>query len=130
MIKNPVKGADIQQAAEVEDPVDELEAKARRRDILVEPEVLAEFYRERIPHWVHSGRQFEQWRQKAEKKQPQLLWLTQEYLMQHDAAHITEAAFPDTFEWQGISLPLSYQFDPSLEDDGVSIEVPVSMLRQ
>lgn len=124
------KGQFFQHNLQQLEAVDELEAKARRRDILVEPEVLAEFYRERIPLWVHSGRQFEQWRQKAEKKNPQLLWLTKEYLMQHDAAHITEAAFPDQFEWQGISLPLSYQFDPAREDDGVSIEVPVSLLRQ
>ncbi|MCX4029270.1 ATP-dependent RNA helicase HrpA [Spartinivicinus marinus] len=124
------KGQFFQHNLQLLEAVDELEAKARRRDILVEPEVLAAFYRERIPLWVHSGRQFEQWRQKAEKNNPQLLWLTKEYLMQHDAAHITEEAFPDQFEWQGISLPLSYQFDPAREDDGVSIAVPVSLLRQ
>ena len=109
--------------------VDELEAKSRRRDILVDPETLYAFYDERLPGYISNGATFEKWRKGAEHKQPQLLLLTKEYLMRHDAEQVTENRYPDRFKWEGLELPLSYHFAPGETDDGVTLTLPVQALR-
>lgn len=109
--------------------VDELEAKSRRRDILVDPETLYAFYDERLPDYISNGATFEKWRKGAEHKQPKLLYLTKEYLMRHDAEQVTESRYPDRFKWEGLELPLSYHFAPGENDDGVTLTLPVQALR-
>ncbi|SEI47044.1 ATP-dependent helicase HrpA [Allopseudospirillum japonicum] len=110
--------------------VHELEAKARRRDILVDDETLFEFYQARIPEHIHQGRSFERWRKQAEAKDAQILLLTQAYLMQRQAEEITVEAYPDEFLWQGVAYQLTYQFTPGEAADGVTLSTPASMLRQ
>ena len=109
--------------------VDELEAKSRRRDIMVDPETLFAFYDERLPDNIHNGSGFENWRKTAEKEQPKLLFLTREYLMRHDADQVTEKQYPDLLRWDGMELPLSYHFEPGAVDDGVTLTLPVQALR-
>ncbi|OED41404.1 ATP-dependent RNA helicase HrpA [Endozoicomonas sp. (ex Bugula neritina AB1)] len=109
--------------------VDELESKARRRDILVDPETLYAFYDERIPAQITNGAGFEKWRKGAEHKEPQLLYLTKDYLMKHDAEQVTENRYPDRFKWEGLELPLTYHFAPGEVDDGVTLTLPVQALR-
>ncbi len=109
--------------------VDELEAKARRRDIMVDPETLYAFYDERIPEGIVNGAGFEKWRREAERADPEQLLLTREYLMRHDADQVTEVRYPDRFRWEGLELPLSYHFVPGDADDGVTLTVPVQALR-
>ncbi|WP_419535253.1 ATP-dependent RNA helicase HrpA [Endozoicomonas sp.] len=109
--------------------VDELEAKSRRRDILVDSETLYHFYDELIPADICNGAGFEKWRKGAERQQPDLLHLTKDYLMQHDAEHVTVNRYPDRLRWEGLELPLSYHFAPGEPDDGVTLTVPVEALR-
>lgn len=107
-----------------------LEDKARKRDILVDDEVLYDFYASRIPEEICRGASFESWRKKQEAANPQLLLLTKEDLLARTADEITDAAFPDLLTWKGISWQLKYNFAPSQLDDGVSMQVPVAMLSQ
>lgn len=109
--------------------VDELEAKSRRRDILVDSETLFQFYDELVPADICGGASFEQWRKGAERQQPDLLHLTKEYLMKHDAGQVTVNRYPDRLRWEGLELPLSYHFAPGEVDDGVTLTVPVEALR-
>nr|WP_286196329.1 ATP-dependent RNA helicase HrpA [Thalassotalea sp. G20_0] len=111
------------------DEVDELEAKSRRRDILVDSDTLYHFYDALIPADICNGAGFEQWRKGAERQKPDLLHLTKDYLMQHEAEHITVNRYPDRFRWEGLELPLSYHFAPGEPDDGVTLTVPVEALR-
>ncbi|ACE83404.1 ATP-dependent RNA helicase HrpA [Cellvibrio japonicus] len=110
--------------------LDELESKARRRDILVDEQVIFDFYNERIPSHVVNWSGFESWRKKAEQQNPQLLYINRETLMRHGAGDITQAQFPNKLEWRGMEFPLSYHFEPGHPHDGVSIQVPVSLLHQ
>ncbi|MCP8899030.1 ATP-dependent RNA helicase HrpA [Gilvimarinus xylanilyticus] len=112
------------------DELEALEAKSRRRDILAEDETIYAFYDERIPAEVINRAGFEAWRKEAEQAQPDLLKIPRERLMQRAVTDITEAQFPETLEWQGISFPLSYHFSPGSDDDGVSVSVPVSLLHE
>ena len=110
--------------------LEELESKARRRDIVVDEQVIFDFYNERIPVHVVNLAGFEAWRKKAEQEKPKLLFLTREILMRHGASDITQAQFPNELEWRGMVFPLSYHFEPNHAFDGVSIHVPMSVLHQ
>ncbi|WP_281180404.1 ATP-dependent RNA helicase HrpA [Endozoicomonas ascidiicola] len=123
------KGPFQQHNLELIEEVDELEAKSRRRDILVDSETLYQFYDELIPAEISNGAGFEKWRRDVERKQPQILFLTKEYLMKHDAEHVTVNRYPDRFRFEGLELPLSYHFAPGEVDDGVTLTVPVEALR-
>lgn len=110
--------------------LEDLEAKARRRDIVVDEQVVFDFYNERIPESIVNLAGFESWRKKAEQENPKILFITRDVLMRHDADEITQAQFPNELEWRGMVFPLSYHFEPNHKDDGVSIHVPVSILHQ
>jgi len=110
--------------------LDDLEAKARRRDILADEQVIFEFYNEVIPEHVVNFAGFESWRKKAEQENPKILYISRETLMRHGALDITQAQFPNELEWRGMVFPLSYHFEPNHPEDGVSIHVPMSLLHQ
>jgi len=107
-----------------------LEAKSRRRDILVDEETLFAFYDERLPQDIYSGKAFEKWRRQVERDDPRLLFLDRETLMQHEADDITAKRFPETFNYEGLPLPLEYHFEPGHPADGVTVQVPLAALAQ
>jgi ATP-dependent helicase HrpA len=108
------------------DSAEELENRARRRDLVVDEETLVAFYEERIPAHVVSGRHFDTWYRKAKPA----LELTEEMVRTAQAAGIDAAAYPDHVEAGGLTLPLSYAFEPGKRDDGVTVDVPVAALHQ
>jgi ATP-dependent helicase HrpA len=110
--------------------VAELEHKARRQDVLVDPETIAAFYAERLPPDVATLAAFERWRVAAEAKEPKLLHLTREALMRHAAAAITEEQFPESLPMAGAKLPLKYRFAPGHPLDGLTVTVPLALLNQ
>ncbi|WP_104475951.1 ATP-dependent RNA helicase HrpA [Actinokineospora auranticolor] len=110
--------------------VEELEHRARRRDIMVDDETLFRFYDERIPAEVVSGRHFDTWWKKTRHEQPELLNFSKSMLVNDTARDISEQDFPDTLRQQGLSLPLSYRFEPGRADDGVTARVPIAVLNQ
>lgn len=127
--KNPrAKGEFYKHNLQQLEAVQTLEAKSRRRDILVDDEVLYRFYDELIPPHVNNLAGFEHWRKQAEKEMPGLLNIPRSLLMQHQAADITEAQFPDVLMMDGMELPLFYHFEPGHADDGVSVGVPATIL--
>lgn len=127
--KNPLNDFFTHQQQLLKD-LDDLEQKSRRRDILVDEQVLFDFYDERIPEKVINLAGFEAWRKTEEQKNPQLLFIERHHLMRHGADDVTEAQFPAELEWRGMVFPLSYHFEPGHKDDGVSIHVPVSVLHE
>lgn len=127
--KNPQNDFFVHQQTLLKE-LEDLESKARRRDIVVDEQVIFDFYNERIPESVVNLAGFEAWRKKAEHANPMLLFLTREVLMRHGAGEITQAQFPNELEWRGMVFPLSYHFEPNHAVDGVSIHVPMSVLHQ
>ena len=47
---------------ELIEEVEKLEAKSRRRDILVDEEILFDYYDQRVPKHIYNGKSFEKWR--------------------------------------------------------------------
>lgn len=110
--------------------VEEIEHKARRRDVLVDEQQLYEFYDSRIPETVGSGRDFETWYREQSKQESELLFLNKDALMSHTAEAVTSDAFPDFISCQGIRIALRYHFDPSHQADGVTAIIPLAALNQ
>jgi ATP-dependent helicase HrpA len=110
--------------------VEELEHKARRQDVLVDEELIYAFYDQQLPADVCSGFSCERWYREEVKKQPQLLLLTREELMRHEAAGITTAMFPKTLRMGGVDCAASYLHAPGDALDGVTVTVPLFVLNQ
>ena len=110
------------------DEIEKLESKSRRRDILVDDHTLYRFYDERIPEGICNLVLLDHWRKQVEAKQPKLLFLKHADLMQQ-RPEISTLEFPDEMALADTKLKLNYHFDPQHEDDGVSLNVPVSLLR-
>ena len=124
------KGKFFRHYGDLLEELEDLEAKSRRRDIVVDDEVVYRFFDERVPADIVNLAGFEKWRKQVEQKDPQLLFLPRELMMQQDASHVGEAQFPDSLTSGGIEYPLSYHFEPGSAEDGVSIQVPVGALHQ
>ena len=110
--------------------VEELEHKSRRQDVLVDDELIFAFYDQQIPADVCSGRLLEAWYRKEHQRQPQLLLLTREELMRHEAAGITTQAFPKTIRLGGTDCTATYLHEPGDARDGVTVTVPLFVLNQ
>ncbi len=110
--------------------VEELEHKSRRQDVLVDDELIHAFYDAQLPADVCSGYSLERWYREAVKAQPQLLVLSREELMRHEAAGITGRAFPKTLRLGGVDCPATYLHAPGDPKDGVTVAVPIYSLNQ
>ena len=107
---------------------EKLEIKTRKRNILVDNRVLYDFYDQRLPEYISSESDLLDFIRKNPRKS-ESLYLHREQLMQ-DEVNFREELYPDIFKVAGAELKLEYQFDPQHEDDGVSINVPVAILRE
>jgi ATP-dependent helicase HrpA len=110
--------------------IEELEHKARRQDVLVEPEDIVAFFAGIVPPGIHDRATFERWRAAEEAKSPRTLFLTREALMRHRAKDITEEQFPKTLDVAGNALALRYRFEPGHAEDGITLAVPLALLNQ
>ncbi|KQQ66463.1 ATP-dependent RNA helicase HrpA [Pseudomonas sp. Leaf127] len=109
--------------------LDELEAKARRRDILADEETLYGFYDARLPAEVHQTATFDSWYRVHSQKDPQLLIMREEDVLAREASEVTAAQYPDTLRLGELTLPLTYHFEPNHPRDGVTLRVPAPLLQ-
>ncbi|WP_394238220.1 ATP-dependent RNA helicase HrpA [Pseudomonas anguilliseptica] len=110
--------------------LDELEAKARRRDILADEETLFAYYEARLPANIYQSATFDSWYKTESAKNSQLLIMREEDVLARDAKEVTAAQYPDTLRLGELTLPLSYHFEPNHPRDGVTLRVPAPLLPQ
>ncbi|MGW9467193.1 ATP-dependent RNA helicase HrpA [Cellulosimicrobium funkei] len=108
---------------------EELEARSRQRGLVVDDDVLFDFYDERVPDDVVSAAHFDRWWKTAQRRDPDLLTFTLEQLVP-DAEQVDTSQFPETWPQGELTLPLTYQFQPGTEADGVTVHVPISVLNR
>ncbi|MCS3427018.1 ATP-dependent RNA helicase HrpA [Leucobacter aridicollis] len=106
----------------------QLEERTRRRDILDGDEAVFEFYDARIPKDVASTRDFEGWWKAKRSEDPQYLHLKREDLLEEESVEVDEAEYPRQWQHGDQSLKLKYRFDPTSDDDGVTVNVPLPLL--
>ena len=112
---------------------EELEHRARRRDIVVDEHTLFDFYDARVGAEVVSGAHFDQWWKQTRREQPELLTFDPAMLTHDTAGQIREADYPETWQSgaaEGLTFPISYHFEPGAADDGLTIDVPVATLNR
>jgi len=110
--------------------VEELQARARRRDLLVDDEVLFAFYDARIPAEVVSARHFDAWWKRERRTRPDLLDLSLNDLVTPEAEEIAEEANPLTWANGRFTFNLTYRFEPGTPDDGATVHIPLAVLNQ
>ena len=112
---------------------EELEHRARRRDIVVDEQTLFDFYDARVGADVVSGQHFDQWWKRARQKRADLLTFDPAMLTHDTADQVRQLDFPT--QWHdsdeaGLTFPISYHFEPGAADDGLTIDVPVATLNR
>ncbi len=106
-----------------------LESRLRRRDLLADEQVLFEFYAERLPGDCYTQRHLQSWIKKNPEVDGQLR-CPRDLLQLREPDADAEAAFPQNLQWEELSLPLTYQFEPGGDADGVSVTLPVALLNR
>lgn len=134
-IREALVGGEIQSRAKclaantrLLEQLDELEAKARRRDILADEETLYGYYEARLPAEIHQTATFDSWYRVTSQQDPQLLIMREEDVLAREASEVTAAQYPDTLRLGDLSLALSYHFEPNHPRDGVTVRVPAPLL--
>jgi ATP-dependent helicase HrpA len=109
--------------------IEKLESMSRKRDILVDAYTIFRFYDALLPETIAGAVDLDTWRKQIEMTSPKLLYLDKPTLMKQEPG-LSEALYPNQIEIAETRLKLDYHFDPQHEDDGVSVKVPVALLRQ
>ncbi|MEV6616566.1 ATP-dependent RNA helicase HrpA [Streptomyces sp. NPDC051051] len=110
--------------------VEELEHRARRRDIVVDDETLYDFYDRRVPDHVVSGAHFDSWWKHKRHEQPDFLDFEREMLIRESAEAVTKADYPDSWRQGPLKFRVTYQFEPGADADGVTVHIPLQVLNQ
>jgi ATP-dependent helicase HrpA len=119
----------VAENARVLEELEELEHRARRRDILAGDEAIFAFYDARIPDEVVSVAHFDRWWKAARRADPGLLSFPRDLLVDADDADLLDPrARPDAWRQGELELALSYRFEPGCDEDGVTARVPLHAL--
>ncbi|GAQ67256.1 ATP-dependent RNA helicase HrpA [Streptomyces scabiei] len=110
--------------------VEELEHRARRRDIVVDDDTLFDFYDQRVPEHVVSGAHFDSWWKHKRHEQPDFLDFERAMLIRESAEAVTKADYPDSWRQGQLKFRVTYQFEPGADADGVTVHVPLQVLNQ
>ena len=100
-----------------------------RKGNLVDDDAVFAFYTKRVPDTIVSARHFDRWWKDERRKHPDLLTLTIEVLS-NDGQSLSEREYPESWSLGDLTLPVSYLFDASHEQDGVTVHVPFMALNQ
>jgi ATP-dependent helicase HrpA len=102
--------------------------KGRRVDLMVDEQVLFDFYAEKLPDYIASLASLNKWIKSQAKADMLLLSLDDIASSQH--ADIDPNLFPDTRLINGVVVPLTYRFEPGHENDGVTADIVLAQLNQ
>jgi ATP-dependent helicase HrpA len=103
----------------------QMEDKIRRRGILVESDVLMDFYSQKLKG-IYDVRTLK--KLIKDKGGDEFLRLDEKDLILTLPEQEELDLFPDQLRIQGTRFPVSYKFAPGREEDGVTIDLPSSMI--
>ncbi|HEY4229566.1 MAG TPA: DUF3418 domain-containing protein, partial [Thermoanaerobaculia bacterium] len=123
------QGAFQARNAELQAEAAKLRDRARRSDMMADAGGLVAVFERRIPPSVVDGKTFEAWREGAERTDPNVLMLSMDDVLSGDPG-LAPGDYPDTITLHGVDLALCYRFDPSADDDGITLTVPLVLSLQ
>jgi len=106
---------------------EKIEHRLRQRNVLADDYVLYKFYNTRLDHQVHDRASLNRFL-KIQKNDRFLFMAEQDILVQPpESDQLSD--FPELISLpDGISLKLSYSFNPGREEDGVTVNLPLDLL--
>lgn len=126
---SPLSEAFLERNDRIHARIEHLESSLRRRDLLASEDKLVQFYLERLPIHVSSLRTFQRWWQRERALRPDLLDAPEELFHAMPPPAVSPDDYPQVLQVDGNPLPLQYHFDPTSDDDGVTLMVPRPLLR-
>ncbi|MFT5136322.1 MAG: ATP-dependent helicase HrpA [Arenicella sp.] len=105
--------------------IEKLETKTRRRNLLVDEQIIRNFYEQRVAPAINNRASFEKW---LSPEKNENLKLKSAELLLTDIDEQEVAQFPDQIEVHGKKIAIIYRFSPGKEADGVTMVVPISVL--
>ena len=108
----------------------ELVARSRQRDLLIDDYTIYRFYDERLPADVVDGPTLRRYLRQKTYEANHRLTMTQADLNASATDALDPADFPGSLEVAGMNLPLEYCFQPGAANDGVTLTVPEAGLQQ
>lgn len=105
--------------------VEELQERARRRDLRAADHHLVDFFDQRLPATVTGQRAFDAWWKKQRHETPELLDLPESVVRAPEAEQVDLEAYPTAFDHDGLALELTYAYEA-----GVTVRIPVVFLNQ
>ncbi|MBN2713819.1 MAG: ATP-dependent RNA helicase HrpA, partial [Planctomycetes bacterium] len=88
---------------------EEMEDKSRRGGIVVDEELLFEFYNSRIPKDIYTGKALERWYHEKVKEDRGLLMMNEGDVAVESVSGLTADRFPPEIQVGKVRLPLSYK---------------------
>ncbi|PWD51386.1 ATP-dependent RNA helicase HrpA [Serinibacter arcticus] len=111
----------------------ELAERTRRLDLLADEEALVAFFDAVLPEHIATARTFDAWWKDARREHPYLLTYSLD-LLAPGASEIDTSGLPEV--WRQVvpgsttvlELPLTYQFSPGQDANGVTVHIPLAVL--
>lgn len=124
----PNRHAVLAHNAQIRKEAEEIEERSRRRDVVVDDQVIFDFYDRRVPDEVVSASHFDAWWRRVDDKR--LLEMTLDDLVRDDIDAVDTGAFPDHWQVGDVRLDVRYVFEPGSGHDGVTVTVPMRVINQ
>jgi ATP-dependent helicase HrpA len=102
--------------------------KGRRVDLLVDEQVLFEFYDSNLPPHIMSLAALNKW--VKTKAKPESLRLSLDEISSSQQTDIDPDLFPDVRVINGVAVGLTYRFEPGHDEDGVTADIVLAQLNQ
>lgn len=107
--------------------LDELAAKTRKREFLIDEYAQYDFYNRRVPDNIYDVASLRQWLRKASQKRNLQLQMKIDDFVNDDSLEPNEM-FPDRVDLGSLQAPVEYNFRPGDVNDGVTLTLPVEGL--
>ena len=118
----------VRENAKLREEIEDLAAKTRRRDYLIDEYSIYHFYDERLPAEVFDVASMRRWL-RADAKNRRRITMEMSDLLAELPAESNEL-FPNQLQIGNLDLPVEYHFRPGDENDGVTVSVPREAVHQ
>ena len=96
---------------------------------MIDEQSLYDHFEQKVPANICTMQGFEKWYKKQEQSIQNYFYLSNEQLL--NAVDLPgDNDYPVSITIRGMQFPLSYRFDPTHEEDGVTVSIPLAALNQ
>ncbi len=124
----PGEAGFLESNRQIRKEIEEMEHKRRKHDVMADESALFEFFDARIPEDVCDAISFEKWLRQLGEQGRQQLYISHDVLLQDEAGAAPQELYPDRLQVGVLDIPLTYQFSPGDEADGVTLSIALERL--